>query len=575
MLGFDFKDVRLNDSMLKSALDETMNFYLSMSNDSILKYMREAAGLPSPGVAYTGWYVGGKGMGSIGQWLSAYSRMYAITGNEAFKEKALFLSDELWKCIERTRDSERPLLSGRSFYAFEKLLQAQCDLHVYCGYPQAKQRALELVAFAKENLNTNNIFGDNGSEWYTLPESFYHAYETFGIEEAKEVGAQWEYREFWDLFYKDLDPFSKRPQAGLYSEYCHAYSHVNSFNSCAAAYETKNDPYYLRAMRKFYEFMKNTEMMATGGFGPAFEHLMPKHRVVDALRCGHDSFETQCGSYAVFRFVRYLTRFTGEPQFSDWIESLIYNATVATIPMTEDGKVIYYSDYNMYGAQKINRKDGWTCCTGTRPLVVPEMQRMLYFHEAGDLYVAQYTPSTLRWQRDGQIITVEQQTAFPLEDTASLRLSMAAPASFSIKLRMPAWLAGTMQVCVNGEPVQAVVDGRGWLSVAGDWKDGDTVSVALPQNVWMHSFDPMKQGPNAFLHGPVVLGAVYTGPQTPNDHMNVRRLPELMRPVEGKPLHYTVEGRDDLTFKPFYEFVEYERYFLYHDTSAHATQRFK
>ena len=72
-----------------------------------------------------------------------------------------------------------------------------------------------------------------------------------------------------------------------------------------------------------------------------------------------------------------------------------------------------------------------------------------------------------------------------------------------------------------------------------------------------------------------MLGAVYTGPQTPNDHMNVRRLPELMRPVEGQPLHYTVEGRDDLTFKPFYEFVEYERYFLYHDTSAHATQRFK
>lgn len=45
-----------------------------------------------------------------------------------------------------------------------------------------------------------------------------------------------------------------------------------------------------------------------------------------------------------------------------------------------------------------------------------------------------------------------------------------------------------------------------------------------------------------------------------------------MKPVPEKPLHYTVDGIDTITFRPFYEFKENERYFLYHDTTAHATK---
>ncbi|MBR3643558.1 MAG: glycoside hydrolase family 127 protein, partial [Parasporobacterium sp.] len=445
MKGFDYQDVVLGDGMLKSSLEETMQFYLAMSNDSILKYMRQAAGLPAPGKAYTGWYTGG-GMGNIGQWLSAYGRMYAISKNEAFREKAFYLCDELFRCIELTKGTDRALLTAQSFYALEKLLKAQCDLHTYCAYPKARAYAALLVDFAGKNFGTQNRFGDNSTEWYTLPEAFYHAAVLFDMKAAEEVGNRFEYREFWDLFYQDRDPFSKRPEAGLYSEFCHAYSHVNSFNSCAAAYELKKDPYYLLSLRRFYRFMKDTELMATGGFGPNFEHLMPKYRIIDALRCGHDSFETQCGSYAAFRVSEYLTRFTGEPQYSGWVESLIYNAVVATIPMTEDGKVIYYSDYNMYGAQKINRQDNWTCCTGTRPLLVAEFPRVIYFHDEDSMYVAQFTPSTVKWRRGEQTVTLTQETVFPRENSTKISLGMQEPEYFCLKLRMPEWLAGPLHV---------------------------------------------------------------------------------------------------------------------------------
>lgn len=571
MNSFDFKDVTLNDGLFKSVLDETMQFYLNIPNDNILKYMRESAGRPAPGIHYTGWFPNSRGIALIGQWLSAFSRMYAISDNEALKDKALYLSDEFWGCYQDAL-GRNPFFTNRSHYDIEKLLKAQCDLYQYCGSTSAEKAALLLIDFADNTLSTDNIFGDNVTEWYTLPESFLDAWKVFGIEKAKEIARRFEYREFWDIFYKDDDPFSRHPEAGFYSEYCHAYSHVNSFNSCAKCYETSRNPYYLKSLRSFYQFMQKEEVMATGGYGPNFEHLMPKYRIIDALRTGHDSFETQCDSYAAYRLIKYMTLFTGEAQYGNWAESLLYNATASTIPMTEDGKVIYYSDYNMYGAQKLNRADGWTCCTGTRPLLAAEMQRLIYFDDQNGLYVSQYIPSTLHWKVQNHVVTITQKTDFPVEDFTQLILSLTAPCTFDIHFRMPGWLAGNMTVTLNDKPLETFVDQGGWLTIRAMWHDKDILTIALPQNVWMHSFDPVRKGPNAFLHGPIVLAAEYSGLQTPNDHMNVQSLVKKMRPVGGKPLHYTIEGINTISFRPFYELKEHERYFLYHDTTAHATK---
>lgn len=106
MKSFDFKDVTLNDGMLKKVLDDTMEFYLKIPNDNILKYMRESAGRKAPGVYYTGWYPKSRGLALIGQWLSAFSRMYAISANEAFRKKAVFLADEFWSCYDAAASSE-------------------------------------------------------------------------------------------------------------------------------------------------------------------------------------------------------------------------------------------------------------------------------------------------------------------------------------------------------------------------------------------------------------------------------------------------------------------------------------
>lgn len=579
--AFDYADIRLADSPTRQAIDETMAFYRGISKDRFFKYMREDAGLPAPGRYYTGWFPASRGNFLIGQMISAFCRMYAFTGEEAFRAKALDFFDEYKKCYDLLTGTPKALMNADSFYDLEKLLRAILDLHIYCCDDRAVSWIPELLDFADKNLTTANLFGDNTTEWYTAAESFLAVYEVLGLPRAKELAFRYEYREFWDLFYKDLDPFSKRPVAGLYSEFVHAYSHVNSFNSCAAFYRATGDPYYLRALRRFYRFMQREEVMATGGYGANFEHLMPKYRIVDALRTGHDSFETQCDTYAAFRLSGYLTGFTGEPDCSNWVERLIFNAAIATIPMTEEGNVIYYSDYNMYGAAKINRADGWTCCTGTRPLLMLEIPRLIYFHDEESLYIAQYLPSSVHFACHGHDVCLTQSSRFPEEDTIHLELQLSCSDRFCLKFRLPDWMEKDCRLHIfsaSSDEItsrcEVTVDREGWLSVSGMWENQTRLELTLPQSLSLHALDPEKNGPNAFLHGPVVLAASYTGPQTPNDRMDIRKLLPQMEPVTGKPLHYTVRDHDDISFKPFYEYQEKERYFLYHDTAAHATDRF-
>lgn len=574
----DYSQISLTESRVMCSVEETIRFYDAIPLENILKYLREDAGLPAPGSRYGGWFARSRGVFLIGQWISAFSRMYAFTSQEKFREKAITLFSEFQKCCLLLENTPNAVFTPNSHYDIEKLLRAICDLKLCCGYDSAADWLPGLLSFAEQFLTKDNLFGNNLNEWYTMSEALYLVYTTFGLEKAQELGKRWEYTDFWELFYRDADPFSRRPEAGLYSEFCHAYSHVNSFNGCAMAYELTKDPRYLLALRRFYRFMQSEEVMATGGYGPNYEHIMPKYRIIDALRTGHDSFETQCNTYAAFRLSDYLTRFTGEASFGNWTESLIFNAAIATLPMTSDGKVVYYSDYNMYGAEKKNREDPWTCCTGTRPLLMLELPRLIYYEESASsgcpgLCISQFIPSVLRTELCGTAVSLEQKTAFPLDDTVFFSLSLSKPAAFSLKFRLPPWLSGRPQLSVNGLPVSAPADSSGWLVLSRPWNDGDQITLTLPQTLWLHALDTVKNGPSAFLHGPVVLAASYTGPQTPNDHMDIRGLIPRMRPIPGHALHYSVEGTDSITFKPFYEYAEHERYFLYHDTSAHATDR--
>jgi len=135
------------------------------------------------------------------------------------------------------------------------------------------------------------------------------------------------------------------------------------------------------------------------------------------------SFETQCGTWAVFKLCKNLIALTGDAKYGDWIEKVAYNGIGATIPMTAAGNVFYYSDYNPFGGKKVNNWTGWTCCTGTRPMVIADVCDVAYFHAPDGIDVNLFLPSTASFSIGGANVKLTQETWFPYapEDVAQVR----------------------------------------------------------------------------------------------------------------------------------------------------------
>jgi hypothetical protein len=97
-------------------------------------------------------------------------------------------------------------------------------------------------------------------EWYTLSENLYRGYLFFGDPLFKEFADTWLYHGYWRRFAETDAPHQVLP--------VHAYSHVNSFSSAAAAYLVTGDESYRQICINGYNFMLKTQCYATGATAP-------------------------------------------------------------------------------------------------------------------------------------------------------------------------------------------------------------------------------------------------------------------------------------------------------------------
>ena len=310
----------------------------------------------------------------------------------------------------------------------------------------------------------------------------------------------------------------------------------------------------------------------TGGFGPD-EQILPRDGWRRKADYSHNTFETQCGCFAVFKLCKYLLTITGDGRYGDWIERLAYNGIAATIPMSPDGRVFYYSDYNALGGAKHNHPVEWSCCTGTRPMALADLHDLVYFRRGDDLYVNLYVPSTVTWERPdrGGPVVIRQLTRFPESDTTKFVVASPSPeaSTFGLMLRVPGWLAGPMEVAVNGVPIAVMGDSHGWAVVRRAWRNEDIVTVRLPMKFAVRPLDDATPSPAMIVRGPVAMAVRSTG-GNPGDLLREPDLERSLVASAGEPLTYRPRSGAELLVRPFYAFKQDERYSLYLDPNRHS-----
>lgn len=575
LLSFDYDDVTLADGLFKEVFDGCMEYYDSITADDILYRWRKHSGIDTGSGRDLGWEAGTTNSECcLAQLVSAKARRYAITKDPEDLQTVQEIVDGYQEILDKT--GSYPLVFSAYFY--EKTLRAFLDIYECCEIEQGYEMAKALVSYGMNNdpyKDPQKLLGDNGSEWYTMSEALY-----LFAEAAKEKGepasalreylnfaAQYEYTEFWDIFYNEESIFDYSVQVDRpFNEWFHAYSHLNSFNSALEAYGQTGKSYYLEAAQKFYTWAESEQKQATGGYGAQWEWLLPPDLLVAYLRTTDRSTETQCNAYAIENMDHYLTMYTGNGYYGQWTEDAFYNMTIASLE-TEHGCPTYYSDYSSDGGSKYLREDWpWACCAGTRPLSVMEYLRNIYFHDTQNIYVNLYTNSTVTMTNlNGNTITLSQSSNYPEESNITFTVSTNETSAFSLCFRKPQWLAGDAALTVNGEPVE-LQEENGWLFMNRVWKEGDTISLELPMGLYYSILTGTDEADAVYAvkYGPVVLACNGTPKNLSQILPADADIATLLVKKEGSMVF--VDNDQNVLLKPYYEYKKGERYVLYIST---------
>lgn len=516
---FGYGAVSIASDAHEAQLRNTQSVLMSLSEDSLLMPFRQMAGLPAPGVELGGWYayrpdydyrknfdLGFAPGCHFGQWVSALARGYAISGDNAVREKVLRLNRLYSEAISGQFYEK----SRFPAYTLDKLTIGLLDSHTLANDPRALailQRTTDtalphLPAHAVEHDHRWRMDKDpddaswNWDESYTLPENMFLASERGGGPLYSDLALRYLDDQSW------FDPLS-RGEHVLNGR--HAYSYVNSLCSAMMAYFTAGSGKHLRAARNGFAMLQ-AQSYVTGGWGPDEQLRGPdSDALYGSLTNTHAHFETPCGSYAHFKLTRYLLRATRDSRYGDSMERVMYNTVLGALPLQPDGRNFYYSDYN-FDARRVYKQAHWACCSGTLPQVAADYRINLYLRGPRSVYVNLYVPSTLHWEEDAARLSLTQTGNYPYDGDIGLSVAASKPTDVTFHLRIPAWARGA-EIRVNGELQPAPVPGQ-FAAVRRVWRSGDVVQLTLPLQTWLEPIDPRHPNTAALLRGPLVLMAV-------------------------------------------------------------------
>jgi hypothetical protein len=491
---------------------------MAMDEDALLKPYRSAAGMPAPGDELGGWYNASASFDpprdmhgfipghSLGQYISGLARAYAVTGDEASRQKVQRLVAGFASTITPRLYDGYPLPA----YLFDKITIGLIDAHALTADPQALAALNDALDAALPHLpekaltrpqmqarpHANMAF--TWDESYTLPENLYLAWRR---------GAGTRFHALAGRFLLDADYFDPLARGENVLPGKHAYSHVNALSSAMQAYLADGNPMHLLAAKHGFDFVL-AQSFATGGWGPNEGFVVPGSGALgDSLNSTHASFETPCGSYGHFKIARALLCVTGDSRYGDSMERVLYNAVLGALPMRPDGTAFYYADYNVSGSKKYFEYK-CPCCSGTLGQIVADYGISAYALSDRGAIVNLYLPSRLGWQQHGRPVTLEQASAYPLDSSVQLTVRIATPQTFSITLRIPAWAGPGSAITVNDKSVPQPIVAGTFHELRRTWGDGDRIGLELDRSLRLERVDDQHPDLLAVMHGPLALFAL-------------------------------------------------------------------
>lgn len=476
-----------------------------------------------------------------GHWLSAAARLYQETGNMELKAKADFIVSEIGKCQERNGNGWAFPIPEKYLYGIKRGQHFWASQYL-CH--KVMMGLLDMFQFAQNEQALEILKGC--ANWFTAFTRDISRETMDMMMDLEETGGM---MELWgDLFVITGDPSHlelmkkyERPRltepvlAGVdVLTNMHANMTIPEIHGCARAYEITGEERYRKIAENYWDLaVTRRGRFATGGQtdGEVWTGMQKQAARLSAINQEH------CVVYNMIRLANYLYRWSGNTVYLDYIEQNIENGLMAqgfwkvepqntvesTLPPSE-GLIAYFLPLAAGSRKKWGGKfeDFW-CCHGTLVQANARYREFIFYQSDESLTVAQFIPARLETEFSEVKVSVVQQEADlaghymvvndisreigerPDYRTMRYRVQAETPVFYTVRIRIPWWIKGKMEIRVNGEPCRCQAE-RGFAVISREWYR-DEVEVKIPFGITCWPLADEKDTV-AFMEGPVVLAGL-------------------------------------------------------------------
>ncbi len=334
-------------------------------------------------------------------------------------------------------------------------------------------------------------------------------------------------KEFLDARGPGGDPYSQ--QHKLVVDQTEAIGHAVRANylysGMADVAALTGDTRYLAAITKIWDNVVQKKLYLTGGAG-----ALAKGEAYGAdYELPHDGYNETCAALALMMWNHRMFLLTGDAKYMDVFERTAFNGFISGVSVSGDR--FFYPNPLVYDGVKKNNHGhagrapwfGCACCPPNLMRTLAALTGYFYAVRGEAVYVNFYAESEGEAKVAGTVVKLAQTTAYPWSGAVKLTVSPEKPAKFTLKLRIPGWVQGrpvpsnlyrydnampaAVRILVGGAGIGATPDASGYVSIAREWRSGDTVELDLPLRVQVvHGNEQIAatRGQVAFERGPVV-----------------------------------------------------------------------
>lgn len=199
-----------------------------------------------------------------------------------------------------------------------------------------------------------------------------------------------------------------------------------------------------------------------------------------------------------------------------------------------------------------------TCCEGQGTRMMGALPEFIYSLADNGVYVDLFVPSSVDLKTPSGKMTLKMETEFPYDPKVKLTIHTESPAESVIRIRIPSWASREMSVLVNGKKRAAGKPGS-YVTLSQKWNNGDMISFVLPMDFKLTKYTGEEQFPDrdrfALEYGPLLMAYVNIKGEKDNLALtaDAKKLIKSLKPVEGKPLHYRIDGIANFEYMPYFE----------------------